>query len=141
MWADSPALTPKQTAREFVMNQAMSYVCGTSQQPLIFRTVGDTLLDAVEKWGDKEAIVVRHQGVRWTYREFAEEVDKFAAGLLALDLEVGDRIGIWSPNNIEWVIAQFATARAGLVLVNINPAYRKAELRYTLEKEIGRAHV
>jgi fatty-acyl-CoA synthase len=111
-----------------------SFVCGSSDQPLIYQTIGDALEQAVEQWGDSEAIVVRHQDIRWTYRQFGEAVDAFAAGLLALDLRKGDRIGIWSPNNIEWVIAQFATAKAGLILVNINPAYRKAELIYTLNK-------
>ena len=116
------------------MKSTTSFVCGTSDQPLIYRTIGDALDDAVEQWGDKEAIVVRHQGIRWTYRQLGQAIDSFAAGLLALDLNPGDRIGIWSPNNIEWVIAQFATAKAGLILVNINPAYRKAELIYTLNK-------
>jgi fatty-acyl-CoA synthase len=111
-----------------------SFVCGTSDQPLIYQTIGDAIDQAVEQWGDKEAIVVRHQGIRWSYRQLAAAIDAFAAGLLALDLQRGDRIGIWSPNNIEWVIAQFATAKAGLILVNINPAYRKAELLYTLNK-------
>ena len=109
-------------------------MCGTSDQPLIYQTIGDALDQTVEKSGEKEAIVVRHQNVRWSYQQLGAAVDAFAAGLLALDLERGDRIGIWSPNNIEWVVAQFATAKAGLVLVNINPAYRKAELIYTLNK-------
>jgi fatty-acyl-CoA synthase len=116
------------------MKSNMSYVCGTSAQPLIYQTIGDALDQVVEQWGEKEAIVVRHQGIRWTYRQLADAIEAFAAGLLALDLQKGDRVGIWSPNNIEWVIAQFATARAGLILVNINPAYRKAELIYTLNK-------
>ena len=116
------------------MKSSTSFVCGTSDQPLIYRTIGDAIDDAVEQWGDKEAIVVRHQGIRWTYRQLGVAIDAFAAGLLALDLQPGDRMGIWSPNNIEWVIAQFATAKAGLILVNINPAYRKAELIYTLNK-------
>ena len=112
----------------------MSFVCGISQQPLIYQTIGDAFDQAVEEWGEKEAIVVRHQEVRWSYRQLGEAVDAFAAGLLALDLQPGDRVGIWSPNNIEWLITQFATAKAGLILVNINPAYRKAELSYTLKK-------
>jgi len=116
------------------MNKTNSYVCGTSDQPLIYETIGDAFDQAVEQWADNEAIVVRHQGIRWSYRQLGEAVDAFAAGLLALDLEPGDRIGIWSPNNVEWVIAQFATAKAGLILVNINPAYRKGELSYTLKK-------
>jgi len=116
------------------MSKSVSYVCGTSDQPLIYQTIGDAFDQAVEQWGDKEAVVVRHQDIRWSYRELGEAVDAFAAGLLALDLQPGDRVGIWSPNNIEWLISQFATARAGLILVNINPAYRKAELGYTLTK-------
>ena len=116
------------------MKSSTSFVCGTSDHPLIYQTIGDALDHAVEQWGENEAIVVRHQGIRWSYRQLATAIDAFAAGLLALDLQRGDRIGIWSPNNIEWVIAQFATAKAGLILVNINPAYRKAELIYTLNK-------
>ena len=77
---------------------------------------------------------MRQQGVRWSYRELGEKVDAFAAGLLALGLQPGERIGIWSPNNAEWVVTQFATAKAGLILVNINPAYRLAELEYALNK-------
>jgi len=116
------------------MHKANSYVCGVSGQPLIYKTIGDAFDQAVKQWADKEAIVVRHQDIRWSYRQLGEAVDAFAAGLLALDLQPGDRIGIWSPNNVEWVIAQFATAKAGLILVNINPAYRKGELSYTLKK-------
>lgn len=111
-----------------------SFVSGASVQPLIYQTIGEAFDQAVEKWGDKEAIVVRHQDIRWSYWQLGEAIDAFAAGLLALDLQPGDRVGIWSPNNIEWLITQFATAKAGLILVNINPAYRKAELSYTLTK-------
>ena len=116
------------------MNTTSSYVCGTSDQPLMYKTIGDAFDETVEKWGTKPAIVVRHQDIRWTYAELGAAVDAFAAGLLALGLEPGDRVGIWSPNNIEWLITQFATAKAGLILVNINPAYRKGELSYTLNK-------
>jgi fatty-acyl-CoA synthase len=100
----------------------------------MYKTIGDAFDETVDRWGDKPAIVVRHQAIRWTYAELGAAVDAFAAGLLALGLEPGDRVGIWSPNNIEWVITQFATAKTGLVLVNINPAYRKGELAYTLNK-------
>jgi len=116
------------------MKPAASYVCGTTDKPLIYQTIGESLDRTVEQWGERDAIVVRHQGIRWSYRELGAAIDAFAAGLLALDLQPGDRVGIWSPNNIEWLITQFATARAGLVLVNINPAYRRAELVYTLNK-------
>ena len=84
------------------MNQSISYVCGTSSKPLIFETIGAAFDRVVRRWSDRPAVVVRHQGIRWTYQQFGEAVEAFAAGLLALDLEPGDRIGIWSPNNIEW---------------------------------------
>ena len=116
------------------MNTVPSYVCGTTSQPLIYQTIGDAFDQSVWRWGEKEAIIVRHQGIRWTYQQLGEAVDAFAAGLLGLDLAPGDRVGVWSQNNIEWVIAQFATAKAGLVLVNINPACRKSELTHTLVK-------
>ncbi|MEX2647789.1 MAG: AMP-binding protein, partial [Alphaproteobacteria bacterium] len=111
-----------------------SYVHGAPHAPLIGDTIGLHLDRVVARWPDREALVVRHQGVRWSYAELAQRVDDVAAGLLALGLEPGERIGIWSPNNAEWAITQFATARAGLVLVNINPAYRTVELDYALNK-------
>ena len=112
----------------------LSYVHGASETPFIGDTIGVHFDRIVERFGEREALVVRHQQIRWTYRELKERVDTFAAGLLALGLKRGDRIGIWSPNNAEWVLAQFATAKAGLILVNINPAYRVAELEYALNK-------
>ena len=111
-----------------------SYVHGASAHTLIGDTIGVHFDAAAARWGDREALVVRHQNIRWTYREFKEEVDRFAVGLLGLGLEPGDRVGIWSPNNAEWAVTQFATAKAGLILVNINPAYRLAELEYALNK-------
>jgi len=111
-----------------------SYVHGASDKPLIGETIGVHFSRAVERWGDREALVVVHQDIRWSYADLEREVDAFAAGLLALGLEPGDRIGIWSPNNAEWVVTQFATAKAGLILVNINPAYRISELEYALNK-------
>jgi fatty-acyl-CoA synthase len=118
---------------------AFSYVCGVSDAPLIYQTIGETLDEAVRRFSDRPALISRRQGVRMTYTAFAAAVDDFAAGLLALGLEPGERIGIWSPNNAEWVIAQFATARLGLILVNINPAYRTVELEYVLNKVSCRA--
>ena len=111
-----------------------SYVCGTSTLPLLGMTIGEAFDDAVARWSDRTALVVRHQNIRWSYADLAARVDAFAAGLLSLGSRPGDRIGIWSPNGAEWVIAQFATAKAGLILVNINPAYRADELRYVLRK-------
>ena len=112
----------------------LSYVHGASDQPLIGKTIGQFFDDACAKWAARPALVVRHQNVRLSYAELREAVDKLAAGLLTLDLSPGDRIGIWSPNNSEWVLTQFASAKAGLILVNINPAYRTAELEYALNK-------
>ena len=109
-----------------------SYVHGADPRPLLGETVGANLTRTVAKFGNRPGLIVRQQGVRWTYTEFGARVDAFAAGLLALGLAPGDRVGIWSPNNAEWVIAQFATAKAGLVLVNINPAYRLLELEFAL---------
>jgi len=111
-----------------------SFVCGTSDEPLMYVTVGAAFDEARRRWPAREALVARHQGVRLTYAELGQRIDAFAAGLLNLGLNPGDRIGIWSPNNVEWVITQFATAKAGLILVNINPAYRLAELEYALNK-------
>jgi fatty-acyl-CoA synthase len=112
----------------------LSYVHGASETPLIGDTIGAHFDRIVDRSGERVALIVRHQQIRWTYHELKEQVDRFAAGLLALGLKRGDRIGIWSPNNAEWVVTQFATAKAGLILVNINPAYRLAELEYALNK-------
>ena len=116
------------------MSVETSYLSGTSDSPLIHRSVGGVLVDAAARWPDRTALVVRHQGVRIGYRELLERADRLARGFLALGLTPGERVGIWSPNNLEWILTQFATARAGLVLVNINPAYRTAELAYVLRK-------
>ncbi|MDX1434286.1 MAG: AMP-binding protein [Gammaproteobacteria bacterium] len=112
----------------------LSYVHGASDEPLKGLTVGACLDAAAARWPQREALVVAHQGVRWSYAELAERVDAFAAGLLALGLEPGAPVGIWAPNCAEWVVTQFATAKAGLVLVNINPAYRLPELRFAMSQ-------
>jgi fatty-acyl-CoA synthase len=111
-----------------------SYVYGASDQPLIGKTVGQFFDEASAQWASRPALIVRQQSFRLTYAELRQAVDKLAAGLLTLGLDPGDRIGIWSPNNGEWVLTQFATAKAGLILVNINPSYRIAELEYALNK-------
>ena len=118
-----------------------SYVHGVSDVPLIGETIGVHFDKAAARWPEQDALVVRHQKVRLSYREMQRQVDALAAGLLALGLEPGDRIGIWSPNNAEWALTQFATAKAGLILVNINPAYRLAELYYALNKVGCKAHI
>lgn len=118
-----------------------SYVHGTSGTALLGDTIGVRLRRTAERYPERDALVVAHQGIRYSYAELDREVDRVAAGLLSLGLEPGDRIGIWSQNNAEWVITQFATARAGLILVNINPAYRLSELEFALNKVGCRALV
>nr|WP_217344704.1 AMP-binding protein [Noviherbaspirillum sp. L7-7A]MBV0878878.1 AMP-binding protein [Noviherbaspirillum sp. L7-7A] len=114
--------------------QQASYVHGAYDVPLIGETIGAFLDGVAERHGDQPALVVAHQNVRWTYRQFHERVNRLAAGLQKLGLNPGDRIGIWAQNCAEWVLTQFATAKAGLVMVNINPAYRRSELEYVLDK-------
>ncbi|HBM10751.1 MULTISPECIES: AMP-binding protein [Pseudomonadaceae] len=111
-----------------------SYTCGPQTKPLLPMTIGAAFDRAVERFSDREALVVRHQNLRYTWAQLAEEVDRCARGLLALGLKPGERVGIWSPNNAQWCIAQFATAKVGVVLVNINPAYRLNELEYALKQ-------
>jgi fatty-acyl-CoA synthase len=117
-----------------MLKLTQSYVHGVSDVPLIGETIPIHFDKAAMRWGGRDALIVRQQKVRWSYAELKHRIDDFAAGLLALGLEPGDRIGIWSPNNAEWVVTQFATAKAGLILVNINPAYRLSELDYALNK-------
>ena len=111
-----------------------SYVCGVADAPLLGDTVGRALDQAAIKWRDREALVSPSHGVRWTWKEFAERVDALAAGFLALGYEPGARIGVWSLNRPEWTLTQFAAAKAGLILVTINPAYRLSELEFALAK-------
>jgi fatty-acyl-CoA synthase len=101
---------------------------------MIETTVGEAFDAAVTRHGERIALVVRHQGIRWTYRELGSRVDGFAAGLLRLGLRQGDRIGIWAPNCVEWTVTQYAAAKLGLILVNLNPAYQAAEIKYALRK-------
>jgi len=112
----------------------ISYDHGVSTKKLIGETIGSFFDRTVETHRDREALVVRQQNVRWTWGELGRRVDDLAAGLMTLGLERGDRVGIWAPNRYEWTLAQFATAKAGLVLVNVNPAYRRAELEYAMNK-------
>src|SRR5262245_32681086 len=102
----------------------LSHFKGPDGPPLTDRTIGQALVDAAEQWGTRDALVSVHQNVRLTWRELLEQTDRLASNLIALGLRPGDRIGIWSPNCAEWVLTQFAAARAGLILVTINPAYR-----------------
>jgi len=111
-----------------------SYANGSGDSPLLGVTVGELLDTAALRWPDQDALIVLDQDVRWNWQELRERAKTFAAGLLALGLEPGDRVGMLATNRAEWVITQFATAYAGLVLVNINPAYRTPELEYALKK-------
>jgi fatty-acyl-CoA synthase len=113
---------------------AESYVSGVSDAPLLGQTIGDALEHAATEWADRTALISRARSVRWTWRELTDRPDAFAAGLLALGLRRGDRIGIWSLNRAEWTVTQFAAARAGFILVTINPAYRVSELAFALNK-------
>lgn len=114
--------------------EALSQVKGATQPPLLEHTIGEALDRAARLWPEAEALVSVHQNIRLTWAELLAQADAFAAGLLALGLRPGDRVGVWAPNCAEWTIAQFATARAGMIQVNINPAYRASELEYTLRK-------
>ena len=111
-----------------------SYAHGASDVPLLGETIGANLRRTVERSGDREALVVAHQRYRATYRELWEETGRAARALLAHGIEKGDRVGIWAPNRYEWVIAQYATARIGAILVNINPAYKATELAHVLNQ-------
>src|SRR5215831_5226653 len=111
-----------------------SYAHGTSPIPLLGETIGENLRRTVERHGDRDALVVRSQSYRATYRELWDSTSALARALMASGIEPRDRVGIWSPNRFEWVVAQYATARMGAILVNINPAYKSSELRYALKQ-------
>ncbi|MGH1489639.1 MAG: AMP-binding protein, partial [Acidimicrobiales bacterium] len=115
-------------------NDGLSSATGPLTPPLIEETIGANLARTVAAYPDNEALVVAHQNIRWTYTELAAEVDRLARALLASGFGKGDRIGIWAPNCAEWVLVQFATAQIGVILVNINPAYRTHEVQYALEQ-------
>ncbi|WP_248920636.1 AMP-binding protein [Pseudomonas entomophila] len=111
-----------------------SYTRGRQDHPLLTLTIGQAFDATVARHGEREALVVRHQGLRYSWRELAAEVDVQARALMALGVEVGERVGIWAPNCAQWCILQLATAKVGAILVNINPAYRVGELEYVLRQ-------
>jgi fatty-acyl-CoA synthase len=113
---------------------ALSYAHGTTAEPLLGETIGENLRRTVERCADREALVIRHQDYRATYRQLWDTVTAAARGLLALGITKGQRVGVWSPNRWEWVVLQYATARVGAILVNINPAYKRNELEYVLNQ-------
>ncbi|XP_040046990.2 medium-chain acyl-CoA ligase ACSF2, mitochondrial [Gasterosteus aculeatus] len=122
---DSPPCTSSLTS---------SYVHGTSSISLLPLTVGQSLDASAQRWPDREAVVFRQDGVRKTFAQFQQDVDRAAAGLLALGLQRGDRLGVWGPNTYEWILFQFATAKAGIIQVSLNPAYQVKEVEFTLKQ-------
>ncbi|CAK6976645.1 medium-chain acyl-CoA ligase ACSF2%2C mitochondrial [Scomber scombrus] len=122
---DCPPIIPTLTS---------SYAHGTTSSTLLHTTVGQTLQKTVEQWPDREAVAFLEDGVRKTFAQFSQDVDQAAAGLLALGLEKGDRLGMWGPNTYEWILFQFATAKAGIILVSVNPAYQLQEVEFALRK-------
>ena len=111
-----------------------SYMTGEGTGQLLYETIGACFNRVARHHADNTALVVRHQGIRWSYAELRRQVDQLATGLIALGIEPGDRVGIWGPNSYEWVLTQFATAKIGAILVNVNPAYRLFELEFVLNK-------
>ncbi|KAM4624226.1 medium-chain acyl-CoA ligase ACSF2, mitochondrial [Polymixia lowei] len=122
---DSPPSIPSLTT---------SYAHGTSSKTLLSTTIAETLQRTVERWPDREAMAFLQDGVRKSFSQFQQDVDQAAAGLLALGLKRGDRLGMWGPNTYEWILCQFATAKAGIILVSVNPAYQAQEAEYALRK-------
>ena len=112
----------------------LSYTCGVSDQPLLGLTIGDCLDQTTDRFPDHEALVVRHQRIRYTYRTFQAKVNECARALLSLGFAKGDRLGVWAPNCAEWTIVQFATSKIGVIQVNINPSYRLNEVKYALNQ-------
>ena len=115
-------------------NPQRSYTRGSQSKALLAMTIGQKFDETVAQYPDGEALVVRHQQLRYTWRQLADAVNVHARALLALGLQAGDRLGIWAPNGAQWCITQFATAKIGVILVNINPAYRSSELEYVLKQ-------
>ena len=120
------------------MIEHLSYAHGASGTPLLGETIGENLRRTAERFPDREALIVRSQGYRATYRELWDATTRAALALVARGIKRGDRVGIWSPNRFEWVVLQFATARVGAILVNINPAYKTSELEYVLNQSGAR---
>ena len=116
------------------MSNSLSYLSGTSSKPLLGVTIGDMLDQTAARFPDNDSLIVQHQNVRFSYRELKSEVDGCAKAFLALGVRKGDRVGIWSPNRFEWTVTQFATAKIGAILVNINPSYFVHELEYVLNQ-------
>jgi fatty-acyl-CoA synthase len=123
-----------QTQQTAQQTQRGSYVSGPSEIPLLGMTIGDAFDRTVAQFPDRDALISRHQGLRYVWRQLQDEVNRFARGLMALGIQKGDRVGVWSPTYAEWTITQYATAKIGAILVNINPGYRLYELEYALNQ-------
>ena len=113
---------------------AEATAAGDTSVPLLDDTIGANLARTAARFGEHDALIVPFQDVRWSYTALLAEVERLARGLLAAGIEPGDRVGIWSPNNAEWVLVQYATAQVGIILVNLNPAYRTHEVQYALDQ-------
>ncbi|WP_322406092.1 AMP-binding protein [Idiomarina sp. PL1-037] len=122
----------KQHQENMTPSLSISNYQGTTEIPLSELTIGTHLTHIVDAYPDREAIVVKHQGIRWTYRQYLREIERVATGLLAIGVKPGERVGIWSPNNIEWSLVQMATAKIGAIMVCVNPAYRPHELEFAI---------
>ena len=116
------------------MSPQISYVHGASDIPLLGETIGENLRKTVEKFPNHDALICAHQEYKATYQEFYDQVTQVSKALIALGAKSGDRVGIWSPNCYQWVLLQYATARTGVIMVNINPAYRTSELIFVLNQ-------
>jgi fatty-acyl-CoA synthase len=127
-----PQLIQAPTRTRSSRSTPLAQCAGTTAEALLDLTIGDAFDRTVARFGDRDALIVLHQRVRLTYRQLGERVDTLARGLIAAGIGAGDRVGMWSPNNAEWVELQYAAAKVGAILVNINPAYRADELRYAL---------
>ena len=126
--------SPRSDQNKGAPQGGISYVKGDTDTQLRYTTIPEMFRETVSRFGPRDALIFAATGERYSYYDFDREIDALASGLLAVGLEKGDRIGIWSPNRYEWVLTQFATARIGLIMVNINPAYRLTEIEYTLNK-------
>ncbi|KAJ6640409.1 hypothetical protein lerEdw1_013768 [Lerista edwardsae] len=129
--SDAPPISPIATA---------SYLHGLSNSPLLLKTVDQCLEETTQRYPEREALVFPRDGVRKSFVQLRQDVEQAAAGLLALGLKKGDRLGMWGPNKYEWVVMQFATAEAGIILVSVNPAYQAHELEFVLKKVWKTAH-
>jgi fatty-acyl-CoA synthase len=116
------------------MSNHLSYINGLGTEPLLGMTIGDLFDQTAHQFPNNDALIVSHQNIRYTYRQFKQVVDQCAKSFLALGVQKGERVGIWSPNRAEWTVTQFATAKIGAILVNINPGYRLHELEYALNQ-------